>query len=323
MNVFFITTETNETPKYPESMASINGNKVTHHIFSHRTGKNTVSQEQLHKTLWDESKKCGPEVIVYLGACAGHIPSPEFLAKMNSEIAPTVLMCSDAGDEISPWWPLIRKYDECNSFSVVVGIDGNRNWEFSERHITLLTPIDPSRYPNPTIPHDKRDIIFGFAGNMGTARPTKSGEIQGRRPLIDEMMKFGLQCRQRDDTYDKNKPHSESYQACCDFMSRTRMMPNFCETGSYQRTHVKGRVVEAGLAGAMLLEQVNSPADQWFEMGVDYLEYKTVLECRAIVDKYKNNPEETQKFGERLRLKVLSEHTPEKFWGKVMERVHA
>lgn len=322
MKAFFITTETNETPKYPESLASINGNKVRHHIFDHRTRQKTdFTQLALHNQLWASAKKYEPEVVVYLGACGGNIPSPQFLAKMNAEIAPTVLMCSDAGDEVSPWWPLIREYDKEKSFSVIVGIDGNRNWEFSDQHITLLTPIDPNRYPSPPIPHAKREMVFGFAGNMGSVSATRNGLPAGRRTLIDKMMLFGLQCRQRDDTYDQTKPHSQSYQAACDFMADTRMMPNFCETGSYQRTHVKGRVVEAGLAGTMLLEQVGSPADQWFEKGADYLEFKDVEDCRKIVERYQDHPEETQAFGFRLRDKIMKDHTPDKFWGRVFERI--
>ena len=36
MKAFFIHTETNETNKYPESFACVNGNQVKPHIFHHR-----------------------------------------------------------------------------------------------------------------------------------------------------------------------------------------------------------------------------------------------------------------------------------------------
>ena len=324
MKAFFITTETNETPKYPESLACINGNEVKHYIFHHRGDRRNVEhlpQPALDRIIFETAVKFSPDVIVYLGSCGGNIPTANVFTRLNAEIAPTVLMCSDAADEASPWWPLLREYDKRNCFSVVVGIDGNRNWEFSDRHITLLTPIDPARYPAPPIPHIDRSIVFGFAGNMGSDRTMKAGKVVGRRPLINEMMTFGLQCRQRDDTFDKTKPHSKSYQDCCDYMAQTRIMPNFCETGSYERTHVKGRVVEAGLAGCMLLEQTNSPANHWFELGTDYLEFETVADVRKMVEHYRDRPDETQAFGDRLRAKMMAEHTPQMFWGQIMTKL--
>ena len=322
MKALFITTETNETPKYPESFACVNGNEVRHIIFHHRAIPGVLGGEALNNMLIDEAKDYKPDVIIYLGACAGNIPSVKTFAKLNSEFAPTVLMCSDAADVVSPWTYLLSQYDKAKAFSCVVAIDGNRNWEFSDRHLTLLTPIDPARYPSPPIPHAERKIPFGFAGNMGSFKAMKNGLPAGRRNLIAQMSVYGLQCRQRDDSFDPNLPHSESYQGCCDFIAQTRIMPNFCETGSYERHHVKGRVVEVGLAGTMLLEQINSPAHKWFEKDVDYIEFRDTRHAKTIVAQYRDKPDETQKFGDRLRAKMMAEHTPEKFWGKVMERVN-
>ena len=321
MKALFITTETNETPKYPESFACVNGNEVKHVIFHHRAMPGAISGDALDKMVTDEAKAYQPEVIVYLGACAGNIPSIKTFAKLNSHVAPTVLMCSDAADVVSPWMYLLKEYDKAKAFSCVVAIDGNRNWEFSDRHLTLLTPIDPARYPSPPKPHAERTIPFGFAGNIGSFHAMKNGRPAGRRGLIAQMCAFGLQYRHRDDSFDPAKPHSESYQGCADYIANTRIMPNFCETGSYERTHVKGRVVEAGLGGTMLLEQINSPAFQWFEKGVDYIEFTDTRHVKELIKPLIDNPQITEEFGARLRAKVMAEHTPEKFWGKVMERI--
>lgn len=324
MKALFITTETNETPKYAESFACVNGNEVKHFIFHHRHDRrnfNSLPPPALDRKIYETAINYAPEVIVYLGACGGNIPTVDLFRRLNVDVAPTVLMCSDAADECSPWWSLLREYDTHNCFSVVVGIDGNRNWEFSDKHITLLTPIDTSRYPDPIVPHYDRKVVFGFAGNMGSTKAMKNGVPVGRRLPIDAMMTFGLQCRQRDDSFDKNLNASKSYQGCCDFISQTRMMPNFCETGSYERTHVKGRVVEVGLGGGMLLEQSNSPTQNWFEKDVDFVEWETVDDVRKIYSHYKDRPDETQAFGERLRAKMIAEHTPDKFWGKVLGKI--
>lgn len=322
MKAFFITTETNETNKYPESFSCVNGNQVNHFVFHHRGTPGTPIGEQLDKAIYEGAKEYQPDVVIYLGACAGNIPTPQTFQRINEEIAPTVLMCSDAADVVSPWTYLLHEYNKQRSFSCVVAIDGNRNWEFSDRHLTLLTPIDPARYPSPPIPHADRGMPFGFAGNIGTFKAMKNGLPAGRRTLIAQMCAFGLKYRDRDSSFDPLKPPSESYQGCADFLSNCRIVPNFCETGSYERTHVKGRVVEVGLAGATLLEQVKSPACNWFEKDVDYIEFTDSRHAKSLVTSMQDKPEVTQGFGDRLRAKIMKEHTPEKFWGKVMQRVN-
>ena len=105
-------------------------------------------------------------------------------------------------------------------------------------------------------------------------------------------------------------------------MLNTRIMPNFSDTGSFEHHHVKGRVVEAGLAACLLLEPTTSPAKDWFEPGVDYIEYGGIADLKETIRRYIDDPDETEKFGFRLREKVLAEHTPAKFWGRVFERLN-
>ncbi len=96
-------------------------------------------------------------------------------------------------------------------------------------------------------------------------------------------------------------------------------MPNFAETGSYEKLHVKWRVMEAGLSGCLLLETKGAPTCRWFDPGVDYLEWGTFSEAQHIVESM--TPKDSEQFGLRLRAKVLANHTPEKFWQRVMERI--
>ena len=318
MKTLFITTETNEIPKYADSLRSLPGNEVEVCIFQHRTPHNekpTVPDISIYRTVI----KSKPDMIVYVGACGGNMPSVECLTWLRRNVAPSVLICSDAADGDSPWWPLLDIYAEKNTFSVMVAIDGNRDWPYHNMGLTLLTPIDPATFAKGTTPHAQRDIKFGFAGNIGGNSPDKTGVVRGRRPYIDQMTRTaGLQFRNRD-------RHGQlgTYQDVADFMCRSCITPNFPETGSFRLMHVKGRVVEAGLAGCMLLEgkrlKSSSPTEHWFEKGVDYLEWDTLDDVRRILKE--TTPEISQQFGERLRAKVLAEHTPEKFWGKIFKKI--
>ena len=316
MRTLFIHTESNEIPKYVESLASL-GHETGVYMFRHAVhgaAPVNIDPEVLHHVQGFE-----PELIVYVGACGRCTkPSPKLFKKLNNEVAPCVLICSDAADESSPWWKELFEYDAHDAFRVMVAIDGNSNWPFHDRHLTALTPISPSWYPNPKR-HSERTIKLGFAGNVGRVYTLKNGRKVGRKMILDQLP---IQLRQRDGTTMDSEAAAQSYQGCVDFMLNTRIMPNFSDTGSFEHHHVKGRVVEAGLAGCLLLEPTTSPAKDWFEPGVDYIEYGGIADLKETIRRYIDDPDETEKFGFRLREKVLAEHTPAKFWGRVMERIN-
>lgn len=315
MKACFITTESNETHKHPESFACIEGNEVRHVVFSNKRTQHALEGAALDYHVFSSTVRYRPDLIVYVGGCQGLMPSTEVLNKMNREVAPAVLLVSDAAHLGSKWPALIQKYDDAESFSLTVALDGVKKWEKNERHMTLLTPIDPKRFPDPPVPHLERTILFGFAGNKSRHRFEK----------VDAMEKFGLRVRGRTgETHETDadlKTISDSYQGCCDFMAATRIAPNFAQSGYLEEMHVKGRVIEAGLAGCMLMEPKGSPTQDWFVPGADYLEYASMDEAREIVSYYGSRPQFTQEMGLSLRKKVLSEHRPERFWANVMRRL--
>jgi len=312
MKGLFIVTRTNEMHKHYESFTCL-GNEVQLYTYDHRADLNKWAKgAALDAEVLAAVKEYSPDVIVYVGACKGNSPSPACFKSLR-DFAPTVHFCSDAADE--PWWEELITFDRVGSFNVQVALDGNKNWPLHNTQITALTPIDPACFPNPPTPHADRSVYFGFAGNVGSVSKLKDGRVVGRRPLVAAMMEFGLQVRQRD-----HESFKDTYPQAAKYMADCRITPNFPATGSYDRMHVKGRVVETGLAGAMLLEQAGSPTPDWFEKGVDYLEWATMAEAKAIVDKYIRLPEETQAFGERLRAKVMAKHSPEVFWGNIFQR---
>ena len=321
MKVLFIHTESNEIPKYVESLRDL-GHEIDTFMFQHALhhGKGPLN---IDDDVMAAVEACKPEMIVYVGACGRCTkPSVGLFATLNEKVAPCVIIISDAADEMSPWWKELFEYDEFGCFRVMVAIDGNKNWPFHERHLTMLTPISPSWFPNPKR-HSQREVKFGFAGNVGRVYTLPSGRRVGRKLQLDHMVKWGCKIKQRDGTVADSWKALETYKEMCRFMLDTRITPNFSETGSFQRRHVKGRVVEAGLAGCLLLEEGPSPTRDWFEPGVDFLEYKSIDEAKELVRRYIDDPDESEKFGLRLRAKILAEHTPEKFWGRIISRLRA
>lgn len=256
-------------------------------------------------SLYASAKAAAPDFIVYIGSRWGLQPSISTLATINEKIAPMIHLCSDAADV--PWHDLLRDYDRGSAFALQVTIDGNPNWPGADRGLTLLTPIAASHFPQP-LPHAVRPIACSYAGNKGS-------EGGGRRMILTELMFENLlTIRVRDGGLD-------GYGGYCDHLIRSRMTLNVPLSGTEQAMQVKGRVVEAGLAGAALLEMGGAPTKNWFRPGIDYMEYATIQDAAMLIREFTQRPDKTQAMGESLRARVLAEHSPTVFWGKIMERI--
>lgn len=305
MKAFFITTTTNETCKHYESFLSL-GHEVQLYIYKNGRAKFSkvplIEGAALDAEVYAAAKAYAPNIIVYIGACGGNTPSIPLFKRLNAEVAPVVHFCSDAEDD--PWWPLLVEYDKAGCFALQVSLDGSPSWPLRESQLTALTVVDPAFFEDATIPHAARSILFGFAGNV-------SG---GRSTIIKELQRLGLNVRVRD-------TGPTSYPDFAKYLGQCRMTVNFPWTGSGRHLHVKGRVIEAGYAGVLLLERGDSPTKNFFTPGVDYIEYKDAAHVRSLVDHYAARPEESQEIAERLRAKVAAEHCAEKFWGRILDRV--
>jgi spore maturation protein CgeB len=104
-------------------------------------------------------------------------------------------------------------------------------------------------------------------------------------------------------------------------MQDCRISLNLSHTGTQAAKQVKGRVVEAALAGSCLLELANSPTRDWFEPGVDFLEYQRPGDAIETIQHYAKHPEQTEAIARRLREKVLAQHGPQHFWGRILDRL--
>ena len=307
MKGFFVTSATNETFKYGESFVAVPGNELVTAKYTNRVGKpGQGTTGMADEAILQAAKECAPEIIVYIGSRWGDLLSIPALKALR-KIAPTVHICSDAADQ--PWWDLLVEYDKAGAFDLQVAIDGNKNWPLHETQLTSLTPFDPARYPDPMIAHAARPILFGYSGNLG-------GKGSVRKDMMDGMRALGLQIRERDVT-----PGVDTYKGFIEFVVQCRFIANFPHTGTQKYMHVKGRVVETGLAGAVLVEQRGAPTQDWFEPGVDYLEYGSAKEARQIVDHFASRPDESHAMAERMRTKVLRDHGPAQFWSRITDRV--
>jgi len=299
MKTLVLSTSTNETTKYSESILGLGLGEVVTLPYD--------IIDQSEQFLYGKIKDCAPDMIVYIGSRWGKQPSISTLCKINWKIAPSVHICSDAADP--PWHDLLRSYHDKGAFSLQVAIDGSRNWPGASSGLTLLTPVEFDNFPEIPQPHQARGTVCGFAGNAG------SGDLSERTKLLSALLKerlLALRIR-------SSLPYT--YDSYCDYLSACRMSLNIAYSGTEQVFQVKGRVVETGLACACLLETAGAPTSEWFRPGIDYLEYKDAEHAARIIRRLENEPVETEAIALNLHKRIKMEHSPRQFWNAIFSKI--
>ncbi len=252
-----------------------------------------------------EVRKYEPDVVVYIGAIKeihhAWVPSTAELCEMNS-ISPMVHICSDSADP--PWWSSLEEYDANQAFRLQVSIDGALDSPIArfERGLVALTPLAPEWFPQTK--WSERPVVCGFAGGVGC-----------RIDLVTVLRNNGLL------THFGEGGHSSPYEDLCRFYTICQTVANDARTGSGARRHIKGRFVEAAMAGAVVLEPLDSIAQHWFEPGVDFLQWDTLQHLADHARAAPREAERYQEIGRRLQQKMIAEHSAQVFWGRVFERM--
>jgi hypothetical protein len=271
-----------------------------HEVFTQQYDNRPHSQ---HHELVDTAKSWKPDFILFIGAIEQYhgrpVPRPDILCALNS-VAPMVHMCDDAGDP--PWWPMLEVYNREKCFTVQVSIDGAPGTPIDhfENGMLELTPIDWRVFKH--VLWEQKAIKLGMVGGLGHSSRKTTTEALVAKGLLNFC----------------EGPIGRSYDVMADLMSHTKITYNYGITGSTQSMHVKGRVVEAGFAGSVLLEKQGSPTKNWFEPGVDFLEFDNAEDAAQIVETIPD--EKLREMAARFHCKVFTHHHPVLFWDRVLKR---
>ncbi len=254
--------------------------------------------------VWGEKRDAGiltaakeyqPDVIFYIGANAGPgLPTEATLRELRS-YAKTINLCFDATEY--EWHVSLKKYKRKECFDLQVATDGAINAPVDMSVVALCDP----RYFD-TQPAPARDIRCGFPGQIGPG--TK------RDVIISELVKRqAVTLRQR-----SLAPYAE-YPP---FLRRCNIIINVGITGSSKYFHVKARTVEAGLAGACVLELKGSPLDKWFPAD-SFFYFADVDEAERII---RDTPsDEIARRAAAYSHTVRTEHSPQKKFKEMLARV--
>lgn len=288
MKALFITTHTNDTHNLVDAWDSVVNEPAARFIFHYE-------EHPVDDIMIEAAKKINPEIIFYIGGCSGvGLPAVGTFRKLR-QIAPIINLIPDAGDFYSPWPALIEKYRVEKCFDLHVGLDGCLNSPVD--HVTV-TPVDWRSFETTV----KKDIRCGFSGGVG-----------GKRESVFKALGSRCFIRVRDGI-------SGDYYDHVHFLQRCHIILNTAWTGSGRYYHVKGRVIEAGWAGAALLEHANSPTSDWFPNNA-YFHYADPNEAIRVIETVSDDD-----IGERaMRLSrvVRENYHPMKIYQGILEKLDA
>ena len=241
------------------------------------------------------ARETKPDVIFYIGAFSG-IGNPRIATFQElRQIAPLINLCSDAGDR--PWHNVLRDYKRKGCFDLQVAIDGARD---APVDLATLTPVDPAPFSF----RGTRDIRCGFSGTVGIWNP--------RSEVVNALLWFS------DLTVRKTSTAENSYYDHARFLGRCEMLLNVSNTGTGQANHIKGRVMEAGMAGCALLEDANSPIGDWFPDDC-FLRYQNPKDAADIIESAPSDLIENTAM--RLTEEIKARYMPKHIYGEILDHV--
>ncbi|MDR4508951.1 MAG: glycosyltransferase [Candidatus Brocadiaceae bacterium] len=214
---------------------------------------------------------------------------------------------------IAIWWDSVNHMEEAESFLPFVNInlvvDSSTAFlgktQRPEQYLPLWTPEDPSLFYNPGI---ERDINVSFAGTVKNYPDRVAGIFALKSKGIDVYQTGG----QRENTVSVDE-YALVYK-------RSKIALNFC----YHNNGVpqtKGRIFEATLCGAMLLEAENAETARYFEPMIDYVSFSDEADLVEKVRYYLAHDPERMEIAERGHKKAKERYTGKIFWETVLARV--
>lgn len=238
-------------------------------------------------------KRFEPDVIVYTGATDGVYSLPVDDLKELRTFAKTIHICVAAGDR--NWHPLLEQFSKEDVFSLQIGIDGNTDWPSRSCDLTMIGCVDPTPYAK----RRPKDINLGATAESHPARKHVLKELGSLVTPLERNASWGW--------HDKYT----------NFLLRCRALLNlnFTEANEKPR-HCNMKVLEAGLAGAILFEKAGAFTNKWFEPGWDYFEWEDAEDIKLAL---KDFAYVETSYAANLENTILTKYSAQRFWDTAFE----
>ncbi len=272
----------------------------------------------MNNEILTRARKISPDIIFYIGGAQGDgNPDVRTLCRLR-ELAPSINLCCDAGDE--PWHPLLRRYRAADCFDLQVTLDGIHT---APVDLVTITPVDPRPWERSKVKWSKwhRPVRCGFSGGASSAivpphrRTRDAFKKRFQPPITRERVIHRLEAHNL--IVVKRRVKGRSYSEHAGFVMSCQMILNTSASGSGNVHQIKGRVLESGWAGCALLEPEASPISKWMPEG-SYFSYRDVNHAEELINNLTD--EQIKASANLLNQYVQANYHPRQIYGEILER---
>jgi hypothetical protein len=179
------------------------------------------------------------------------------------------------------------------------------NTGFPDRYMPMWTPQDTRYFFNP---HRARDIDVCFLGSMAGYADRQAGIAALRNCGIEVFQKGG------------QREQALPLQDYAGVLQRSKICLNFPRMrGDPTLVQAKGRIFEATLCGALLLDAENDQTRRWFTPLEEYDSFADEEDLVKKVRYYLGNEVERTTLANRGWIKATTVYHPRKFWQSVFQ----
>ena len=256
--------------------------------------------------LFEHCRSTGPDML-FLKMVRGTDlnPTPEILARICAELAIKIVsVYGDTFDKAAVAW--MEQYSAGVDLSVVQDCySAYRAFGAGEgNYLDGWTPQDPGIFYPASAPPD---IRISFVGS--TARYPE------RKLYLGSLLAAGIDVHVTGGTTDIEFPIANY----ADVMRRSRIALNFSRHVFDEPIHqCKGRVFEATLSGAMLLEQSNPETERWFTPGVHYIPFENQRDLIEKAHHYLDHEDDRQAIAKAGHDFAAENYSAEKYWRLIL-----
>jgi spore maturation protein CgeB len=170
--------------------------------------------------------------------------------------------------------------------------------------IPTWTPFALPTYPI----NNKKDIGVYFGGRI---------DNQQR----EETLRYLLECGIPLLITGSNPWNAINIGSMYSYMQRSKIVLNFSRSRFRDTDHFKGRVIEAMMSGAMVLENKNNQSSTYFEPGKDLIHWEDLEDLINKIEFYLKNDQERIKIAHNGQKKCDEELNAEKWWLRLFDKI--
>ncbi len=211
---------------------------------------------------------------------------------------------------VTIWWEVTDLAESVLPFvdlNVVLHSAYLQRTSHPEKYLLVWTPQDPRVYYNPNV---DRYMGISFVGSI------KKPHYSDRRSGIAALRSNGIEVYQSGG----QKEHRLSVGEYARIFMRSKIALDF-SLGPGGIQHAKGRIFEATLCGAMLLEDDNPQISMWFEPMVDYVPFTDEADLVEKAKYYLEHDSEREEIADRGHQKAMEKYSAGMFWRTIFGRV--